>query len=68
MKGWNLMNPMTFTKAWVAGVSAPIANWLIGMLAGLTASWSAPMPEAVQVALVGIVVAAVVYLAPANRG
>ena len=56
------MNIMTFTKAWVAGIAAPVFNWLVGMLAAM---WA--MPDEVSVALVGLLTAAVVYFAPANR-
>ena len=53
------MNPMTWTKAWVAGIAAPIADWLVGLLAAQVV-----MPDAVQVALVTLLVGVVVYAVP----
>ena len=53
------MNPLTFSKAWVAGIAAPIATWLVGLAAAQVA-----MPDAVQVALVTLLVGAVTYAVP----
>lgn len=58
------MNPLTLTKAWVAGVTAPIAGWLVALLAAWTTARGFPMPEPVQAALVGLLAGLATWWVP----
>lgn len=55
----------TINKAWAAAIAAPLADWLIGILAdGL---WNGPriaMPESAEIALSALIVGLVVYYVP----
>jgi len=55
----------TINKAWAAAVAAPLADWLVGIVAD--ALWSGPrlaMPDSAQMALVSLIVGLVVYRVP----
>ena len=58
------MQPMTFTKAWLGGIAAPILTWLVGILAAWTLSLGYAMPDAVQGAIVALLTGLVIYWAP----
>lgn len=52
-------------KAWAAAIAAPLADWLVGILADML--WNGPriaMPDSAQVALVSLIVGLVVYRIP----
>lgn len=52
-------------KAWAAAIAAPLADWLVGILAD--ALWNGPriaMPSEAATALVALIVGIVVYLVP----
>lgn len=55
----------TINKAWAAAIAAPLADWLIGLLAD--ALWNGPriaMPESAEMALAALIVGLVVYRVP----
>lgn len=55
----------TINKAWAAAIAAPLADWLVGIIAD--ALWNGPriaMPDSAQMALVSLVVGLVVYRVP----
>ncbi|WP_374374842.1 hypothetical protein [Dongia sp.] len=55
----------TINKAWAAAIAAPLADWLVGIIAdGL---WNGPriaMPESAEIALSALIVGLVVYHVP----
>jgi hypothetical protein len=55
----------TINKAWAAAIAAPLADWLVGILAD--ALWNGAriaMPETAEVALSALIVGLVVYRVP----
>ncbi|WP_303979462.1 hypothetical protein [Dongia mobilis] len=55
----------TINKAWAAAIAAPLADWLVGMVADTL--WNGPriaMPDSAQLALVSLLVGLVVYGVP----
>lgn len=55
----------TINKAWAAAIAAPLADWLIGVVADLL--WNGPriaMPETAEMALAALIVGLVVYQVP----
>ena len=55
----------TINKAWAAAITAPLADWLVGIAAD--ALWNGPriaMPDSAQIALVSLIVGLVVYRVP----
>lgn len=55
----------TINKAWAAAIAAPLAQWLVGIMAD--ALWNGPriaMPEEAEMALAALIVGLVVYLVP----
>ena len=55
----------TINKAWAAAIAAPLADWVVGIVAD--ALWSGPriaMPDSAQLALVSLIVGLVVYRVP----
>jgi hypothetical protein len=55
----------TINKAWAAAIAAPLADWLIGLMAD--ALWNGPriaMPESAEMALSALIVGLVVYHVP----
>jgi hypothetical protein len=55
----------TINKAWAAAIAAPLADWLIDLLAD--AMWNGPriaMPESAAMALSALIVGLVVYHVP----
>lgn len=55
----------TINKAWAAAIAAPLADWLVGILAD--ALWDGPriaMPETAAMALSALIVGLVVYRVP----
>lgn len=60
------MKPLgAINKAWAAAIAAPLADWLVGILAD--ALWNGSriaMPETAEVALSALIVGLVVYRVP----
>jgi hypothetical protein len=55
----------TINKAWAAAITAPLAEWLVGLLAdSLWWRWQIVMPESAEMAVVSLVVGLVVYHVP----
>lgn len=55
----------TMNKAWVAAITAPLADWLVGLAAD--ALWNGPRiatPDSAQMALVSLIVGLAVYCVP----
>lgn len=55
----------TINKAWAAAIAAPLADWLVGILAD--ALWDRlhiATPDSAQMALVSLIVGLVVYRVP----
>jgi len=55
----------TINKAWAAAIAAPLAEWLVGLLAD--ALWNrlqVAMPDSAEMALVSLIVGLVVYHMP----
>ncbi|WP_374656102.1 hypothetical protein [Dongia sp.] len=55
----------SINKAWAAAIAAPLAEWLVGVLAD--ALWSGlhvAMPDSAELALVSLIVGIVVYYVP----
>lgn len=64
-----LTNPVTalgaINKAWAAAIAAPLAHWLVGIVAD--ALWNGPriaMPDEAEMALAALIVGIVVYWVP----
>ncbi|WP_374382921.1 hypothetical protein [Dongia sp.] len=52
-------------KAWAAAVAAPLADWLIGIIADqLWAQWHIAMPDSAAMALTSLIVGLIVYRVP----
>lgn len=54
----------TINKAWAAAIAAPLADWMVGVLADKLIDVEILMPEAAHVALVSLIVGLVVYRVP----
>jgi hypothetical protein len=55
----------TINKAWTAAIAAPLADWLVGILADFL--WNGlriAMPDSAQMALVSLIVGLIVYRVP----
>jgi hypothetical protein len=55
----------TINKAWAAAIAAPLADWLVGIIAD--SLWNGPriaMPESAEIALSALIVGLVVYHVP----
>lgn len=55
----------TINKAWAAAVAAPLADWLVGILADVL--WDRlhiAMPDSAEMALVSLIVGLIVYRVP----
>lgn len=52
-------------KAWAAAIAAPLADWMIGIIADqLWAKWHIAMPDSAAMALTSLIVGLVVYRVP----
>jgi hypothetical protein len=55
----------TINKAWAAAIAAPLADWLVGILADtLWERLHLATPDSAQMALVSLIVGLVVYQVP----
>lgn len=55
----------TINKAWAAAIAAPLAEWLVGLLAdALWSHWQIAMPDSAEMAIVSLLVGLVVYHVP----
>jgi hypothetical protein len=55
----------TVNKAWAAAIAAPLAEWLIGVVADLLwRKWQIATPDSAAIALVSLIVGLVVYHVP----
>ncbi|MDY0872522.1 hypothetical protein [Dongia rigui] len=55
----------TINKAWAAAIGAPIAEWLVGLLAdALWTNWQIKMPDSAEMAAVSLLVGLAVYQVP----
>ncbi|MBI2253008.1 MAG: hypothetical protein HYU58_00160 [Proteobacteria bacterium] len=55
----------TVNKAWAAAIAAPLAEWLVGLLADtLWAKWQIATPDSAEMAIVSLIVGLVVYHMP----
>ncbi len=55
----------TINKAWAAAIAAPLAEWLVGLLADmLWVRWQVATPDSAKVAIVSLLVGLVVYHMP----
>jgi hypothetical protein len=52
-------------KAWAAAIAAPLAEWLVGILAdALWNRWQIATPDSAEMALASLIVGLVVYHVP----
>jgi hypothetical protein len=55
----------TLNKAWAAAIAAPLAEWLVGLLADvLWNRWQIATPDSAEMAIVSLIVGLVVYHVP----
>jgi len=55
----------TVNKAWAAAIAAPLAEWLVGILAdALWNRWQIATPDSAEMAIVSLIVGLVVYHVP----
>jgi hypothetical protein len=55
----------TINKAWAAAIAAPLAEWLVSLMAdALWSRWQIAMPDSAGMAVVSLVVGLVVYHVP----
>lgn len=55
----------TFNKAWVAAIAAPLADWIVGIVAdALFNAWHIATPDTAHTALVSLLVGVAVYIVP----